>query len=268
MFVGSPIKCGDETDQTANLPMVAVKSRGPLYREVRQQIMEAIAEGVWQPGTAIPAESNLAAHFGVSIGTVRKAVDELVASQVLVRHQGRGTYVTLHNARRLMFHFFHIVGIDGRKDYPEVTTLEFRAARADAASASLLQIPPNDRIFRIRNLLSLAGNQAIVDDITLPAELFPGMTQRVFTQRENTIYHLYQSRFGINVLRTNERLRAVAAPAELAKTLGVEEGYSLLRVQRIAMTYRDRPVELRVSHVNTALYEYENTFGKAEAMTG
>ncbi len=247
---------------------IAVKTGGPLYQEVRHQIMEAIAQGTWQPGTAIPAEAQLAAHFGVSIGTVRKAVDELVASQVLLRHQGRGTYVTLHNARRLMFHFFHIVGTDGRKDYPEVTTLEFRAARADASSAALLQIPPNERVYRIRNLLSLSGREVIVDDITLPAELFPGLTQRVFVQRNNTIYHLYQSRFGINVLRTNERLRAVPAPVDLAIPLGVDAGFPLLRVQRIATTYRDRPVELRMSHVNTSRYEYENTFGKAEGMAG
>lgn len=248
------------------LQMSAVNSGGTLYQEVRHQILEAIAQGVWQPGAAIPAEAELAAHFGVSIGTVRKAVDELVASQVLVRHQGRGTYVTLHNARRLMFHFFHIVGTDGRKDYPEVATVEFRTARADKTAAALLQIPPNERVFCIRNRLSLSGEEVIIDDITLPAELFPGLTQRVFAQRDNTIYQLYQSRFGINVLRTDERLRAVSAPADLAALLGVDAGFPLLRVQRIATTYRDRPVELRVSHVNTSRYEYENTFGKAEAM--
>jgi GntR family transcriptional regulator len=239
---------------------------GPLYLQVRQQILGAIAAGVWPADAAIPAEAALAAHFGVSIGTVRKAVDELVASQVLQRHQGRGTYVTQHNARRLMFHFFHIVGIDGRKDYPQVTTLEFHAARADVAAAALLKIAPSERVFRIRNRLSLSGRDAIVDDITLPAELFPGLTERVFTQRDNTIYHLYQSRFGINVLRTNERLRALPAPADIAAQLGVEPGAPLLRVQRLATTYRDRPVELRMSHVNTGLYEYENTFGKAEGM--
>src|SRR5258706_2276668 len=246
----------------------AAKGGGPLYQEVRHQIMEAIAQGVWQPGTAIPPEAELAAHFGVSIGTLRKAGDELVASQLLLRHQWRGTYVTLHNARRLMFHFFHIVGTDGRKDYPEVATLEFRAARANAASAALLQIPPNDRVFRIRNLLSLSGRGVFIYDITLPVWLFSGLTERLFTQRDNTIYHLYQSPFGINVLRTDERLRAVTASADLAKIFCVAAGFSPLRVQRIATTYRDRPVELRMSHVNTAHYEYENTFGKAEGMTG
>ncbi|MEP7154640.1 MAG: GntR family transcriptional regulator [Betaproteobacteria bacterium] len=241
---------------------------GPLYREVRHHLMEAIAEGTWKPGEAIPAESELAAHFGVSIGTLRKAIDELVANQVLVRYQGRGTFVTTHNPQRLMFHFFHIVGEDGSKQYPAVKTLEFKSGRVDAATAKLLDIPPAERVFRIRNALSLDGNVVIIDDITLPQTLFPGLTQSVFTGRENTIYHFYQSRFGINVLRTHERLRAVTVPADIAPLLGVNNANPLLRVQRVALTYRDRPVELRISHVNTAVHEYENTFGKAEGLVG
>jgi GntR family transcriptional regulator len=239
---------------------------GPLYREVRHHIMEAIAEGEWQPGQAIPSETELAGHFGVSIGTLRRAIDELVASQVLIRYQGRGTFVATHSPRRLMFHFFHIVGEDGQKQYPEVETLEFRAGRVDAASANLLCIAPSERVLRIRNQLSLAGEVVIVDDITLPEELFPGLTEAVFTERDNTIYQFYQSRFGINVLRTHERLRAMAASADIAKLLSVEAAAPLLAIRRLALTYRDRPVELRVSHVNTAHHEYENSFGKAEGL--
>jgi len=239
---------------------------GPLYREVRHHIMEAIAEGEWQPGEAIPSESELAAHFGVSIGTLRRAIDELVASQVLIRYQGRGTFVATHSPRRLMFHFFHIVGEDGKKQYPEVTTLEFRRARADSAAARLLAIAPSEHVFRIRNRLTLAGETVIIDDITLPEALFPGLTEATFVARDNTIYQLYQSRFGINVLRTLERLRAAAAAEDIASLLAVPAGAPLLAVRRLALTYRERPVELRVSHVNTAHHEYENSFGKAEGL--
>ncbi len=108
----------------------------------------------------------------------------------------------------------------------------------------------------------------IVDDITLPQTLFPGLTPAVFKCRENTIYHFYQSRFGINVLRTHERLRAVGVPADVAPLLGPAANSPLLRVQRVALTYRDRPAELRIGHVDTAAHEYENTFGKAEGLVG
>jgi GntR family transcriptional regulator len=237
----------------------------PLYLEVRDRLTEAIAQGTWPPGAAIPSESQLATEFGVSIGTLRKAVDDLVARQILVRQQGRGTFVTMHNPRRLMFHFFHIVGSDGAKRYPEVTTLEFKMSRADAETAEKLALPPSEKIIRIRNLLRLDGEAVIVDDIALPADMFPGLNERVFARRENTIYHLYQSRFGINVVRTHERLRAAAAAPGVAALLNVQEGAPLLEIRRVALTYRDKPVEWRISHVNSASHEYENSFGKSEA---
>ncbi len=234
----------------------------PLYEEVRARLTEAIAAGRWRAGEAIPSESALAAVFGVAIGTIRKAVDSLVAQQALVRRQGKGTFVATHDGRRLMFHFFHIVGRDGAKAYPEVRTVVFRRARADAAEARALAVAPDDKVIRIRNVLSLGGEPAIVDDITLPAALFPGFTEKIFLARDNTIYHLYQSRYGINVLRTDERLRAVLAPREVAQLLGIAPGAPLLEIRRVALTFRERPVELRLSRVDTTRHDYHNTLGK------
>ena len=233
-----------------------------LYAQVRARLLERIAAGEWQPGEAIPTESALAAEFRVAIGTIRKAVDTLVAEQVLLRRQGKGTFVTAHDGERLMFHFFHIVGRDGHRAWPEIKTLSFSRDRADAPTAKALALAPHDKVVRIRNLLSLEGGAAMVDDITLPADLFPGLTEKIFRTRDNTIYHLYQSRYGINVLRADERLRAIAAPADVAAILGVEAGAPLLEIRRVALTFRDRPVELRISRVDTGRYDYHNTFGK------
>jgi GntR family transcriptional regulator len=234
----------------------------PLYEQVRGKLIEGISRGQWAPGASIPSESALARAFGVAIGTIRKAVDSLVAEQVLVRRQGKGTFVTAHDGPRLMFHFFHIVGRDGTRSYPEVRTLAFRRDRADGATARALGIAPLDKVIRIRNLLSLEGAPAIVDDIALPAELFAGLTEKIFRARDNTIYHLYQSRYGINVLRTDERLRALTAPADVAALLRLPAGSPVLEVRRVALTFRDRPVELRLSRVDTSRHDYHNTFGK------
>jgi GntR family transcriptional regulator len=236
-----------------------------LYEQVRARLIEGISAGEWRAGEPIPTESALAASFGVAIGTVRKAVDSLVAAQALVRRQGKGTYVTAHDGSRLLFHFFHIVARDGAKAYPEVRTVSFHRERADPVAAAALGIAPLDKVIAIRNVLSLEGAPAILDDITLPAELFPGLTEKIFRARDNTIYHLYQSRFGINVLRTDERLRAVLATRDAAQALGVAPGAPLLEIRRVALTFRDRPVELRLSRVNTARHDYHNTLGKAVA---
>ena len=237
----------------------------PLYEQVRARLTEAISAGRWRAGQSIPSEAELARNFGVAIGTIRKAVDSLVAEQALVRRQGKGTFVTQHDGSRLMFHFFHIVGRDGSKEYPEVEMLSFTRARATHAEAEALAIAPHDKVIRIRNVLSLEGRPSIVDDITLPAQLFPGLTEKRFRARDNTIYHFYQSRYGINVLRTDERLRAVLATREAAELLRVAVGAPLLEIRRVALTFRDRPVELRLSRVDTSRLDYHNTLGKGVA---
>lgn len=234
----------------------------PLYEQVRARLIEGISKGEWRPGEPIPSEAELARGFGVAIGTIRKAVDSLVAERALVRRQGKGTFVTAHEGSRLYFHFFHIVGLDGRKLLPEVKTIAFRRDRADRASAEALGIAPHDKVIRIRNLLSLEGRPRIVDDISIAAELFPGLTEKTFVARNTTIYQLYQSRFGINVLRTDEHLRAVLADAQLGSLLQLEPGAPLLEIRRIALTFRDRPVELRISRVDTSQHHYHNTLGK------
>jgi GntR family transcriptional regulator len=228
----------------------------PLYREVKRQMMEALASGEWKPGDAIPPERRLAERYGVSIGTVRRAIDELVAENMLIRQQGRGTFVASHNRDRLLFYFFHVVPQDGAKEYPVVRLLSFAKAKADKLAGETLQIAIGDPIYRIRNLLSLSGDPVIVDDITVSSARFPGMAERAFRDRPGTVYNLYQDAFGISVVRTVERLRATSVDHEIAALLHVAPGAPLLQIRRVALTYSDVPVELRISHVNTARHEY------------
>jgi GntR family transcriptional regulator len=234
----------------------------PLYKEVKRQLTKELSRGAWQPGEALPSESRLAERFEVSIGTLRKAIDELVAERIVVRHQGRGTFVATHSQSRLLFHFFHIVPREGDKEYPSTRTLSFRRARARPEEAKKLALASGEPVFHVRNLLSLAGKPVIVDDLTLPRRLFRDLTERLLTERDNTIYHLYQTRYGINVLRTSERLRAALAQGEIARLLGVRAGAPLLEIHRVALTYHNAPVELRHSFVNTAEHDYFSDLGK------
>ncbi len=234
----------------------------PLYKEAKRVLTQSLAQGEWRPGEALPSESRLAQRYGVSIGTLRKAIDELVAEGIVVRRQGSGTYVAQHGATRLMFHFFHVVPREGEKQYPRTATLAFRRGRAEGAEAARLGIAVGDPVLRIRNLLSLPDEPVILDDLVLPQRQFPDLSERILTARDNTIYHLYQTRYGINVLRTGERLRATLADAEVAKLLGVRKGAPLLEIDRVAYTYHSTPVELRRSLVNTAEHEYFSDIGK------
>jgi GntR family transcriptional regulator len=234
----------------------------PLYKEVKRLLTETLSAGDWKPGTAIPAEWRLAERFNVAIGTIRKAVDELVSEHILIRQQGRGTFVAAHNRDRLMFHFFHIVRSDGGKETPEVVMLSFASGIANREEAEHLATNVGAKVFRVRNVLRLQGEPIIFDTIVIPQSSFPKLTAAKFSGRPNTIYHLYQTAYGITVLRSAERLRAQLANAESAKVLGTKVGAPLLEIRRVAMSFNDAPVEFRRSLVNTERYEYFSDLAK------
>src|SRR5687767_11731270 len=165
----------------------------PLYKEVKIRLTRGLAAGEWKPGEAIPSESKLAERFNVSIGTIRKAIDELVAERILLRQQGRWTFVATHTEDRTLFYFFHIVGKDGSRELPVMELLSFKKARATAAEEERLNLERGASVFRVQNLLNLGGRPVIFDEITVPAALFPDLDEDVFRTREGTIYGLYQA---------------------------------------------------------------------------
>src|SRR5215213_9509515 len=144
----------------------------PLYKEVKIRLTRGLATGEWKPGEAIPSESKLAERFNVSIGTIRKAIDELVAERILLRQQGRGTFVATHSEDRTLFYFFHIVGKDGSRELPVIELLSFRRARASAAEEERLGVERGAGIFRIQNALKLGGRPVMFDEIAVPQALF------------------------------------------------------------------------------------------------
>jgi GntR family transcriptional regulator len=235
----------------------------PLYKEIKRQLMEALTRGEWKGGEAIPAERRLAERYGISIGTVRKAIDELVAENILIRQQGRGTFVAAHTRDRLLFYFFHIVPEAGPKAYPDVQFVSFVRGKADRDIAPRLQIDAGDPVVRIRNRLRLSGGPIMIDDIAIPASRFAGLTELQFRDRASTIYNLYQEAFGVSVVRTSERLRATLADADSAHLLDVPRGAPLLQIRRVAFTYNAVPVEYRVSLVNTEHHEYWSEIGRS-----
>lgn len=235
---------------------LGIQPQAPLYKEIKRQLMQSLSSGEWQPGDAIPAEAKLADRFGVSIGTVRKAIDDLVADKILIRQQGRGTFVAVHDPSRLMVYFFHVRHRDGRKEYPDVETVAFAHGKADQRAARALGVPPATPTIEIENVLRFRGQPVIFDRITLRQSQFTALSEERFRARPGTIYQLYQSEFGVSVVRTQDKLRAVLADAHAASRLSLARRAPLLEITRVAYTYHDQPVELRVSLVDTTDFEY------------
>lgn len=234
----------------------------PLYRAVKRALLRGIEDGALQPGDALPAEAALARGLGVSVGTLRHAVDELVAEHILVRRQGRGTFVATHSADRFLFQFFHVERGDGLRQLPVVQLAGFERVRLDDEAAAALRCKPGEPGYLIENRLLLQGRAVVHDRLALPAALFKGLTEKRLRERPGTLYQLWQSDFGITVLRAEERARAVGADRTVARALGIAPGTPVLQVRRTALTFGDRPVEYRVSTIHTAQHDYVQTLSR------
>lgn len=228
----------------------------PLYQQVKRAVLAALAAGEWTQGEALPPEKHLAERFAVSIGTLRKAIDELEAENILIRHQGRGTFVAIHSRNQHFFKFFRVVRQDGKKDYPATELQRFRRLRANEEVREKLGLEKGAFVYEFVNLLSLNGDKVMVDTIAVPEALFRGMTREQLRTRPSTLYSFYQDMYGINVIATSERVRTILADDDHAALLDISSGEPLLSVRRVAYSYNKQPVEWRVSAINTDQYEY------------
>jgi GntR family transcriptional regulator len=230
----------------------------PLYRQIKVLILQALEEGEWKPGEAIPSEQELAARFSVSQGTVRKAIDEMAAENLLVRKQGKGTYVASHNDPRALFRFLRLAPINGDLSHPQSIPLECWRAKAGQEASRMLSIELGAPITIVRRLLRFGIKPVVIDEIYLPGDVFQGLTLESLQGWTGSIYSLFETRFGLRMIRARESIRAVAADRSTAEILNVAEGVPLLSVERVTYTYGDRPVEWRRGLYSTAEHYYLN----------
>ena len=242
----------------------ALMAPDPLYKQIRNALVDSLASGEWKPGEVIPSERKLADRYGVAISTIRAAIGELTAMKVLARRQGKGTFVCLEDERRSIYQFFHVVRNDGVKELPVSELLSLRKARADADIAHALNLsrkPEALDVYKLRNVLKVGNTPVVVSDIVIPASLLPGLTEELVRTGGDTLYAVYQTHFGINIVNTTEQLRAIKCDAATARILRAEEGDPILEVRRTAYTFNNVPVEIRCSRVQTKDYYYSLAHG-------
>jgi GntR family transcriptional regulator len=262
----------DAPDLTTLLKPIPDSGGGgvPLYRQVKSALLRLLEAGQLGPGETLPNEAQIAQAMQVSIGTLRKAVDELVHEHILVRRQGKGTFVAMHNNDRFMFQFFHVEPrpdvFDPRvvpeREFPVVDNIGFASGQATDNEAYALRLRVGDAVWRVDNALSLGGKCIMHDRIVISAALFKGLTEKRFQERPSTIYNLYQTDHGISVIRTQERARAVAVSSEVGRVLSLRVGTPVMEVHRVAITFGERPVELRISTINTLEHDYVSLLSK------
>jgi GntR family transcriptional regulator len=202
----------------------------------------------------------LAARFQVSQGTVRKAIDALAGENILIRRQGKGTFVATHTEPKHQYRFLRIIPDTGDKNkiHPTTIFIDVKRGKASAEVAVALDLKPGAPVTAIRRLLVFADTPIILDELVLSSVLFPNLTIEKIRESRGSIYSFLETGYGQRMIRAEERLRAVAADKFAAGHLRVPIGTPLLSVDRIAYTYGDKPVEWRRGLCLTEGYSYYN----------
>ncbi|MFT6286008.1 MAG: GntR family transcriptional regulator [Halieaceae bacterium] len=231
----------------------------PLYKQVYDQLMGRLVAGEWKPSDALPSEYALAAELGVSQGTVRKALNNLVAEKLLERRQGKGTYVAEHTDESSFFRFFHFSEPGGDSLIPETQVLSVKRRVALSKERGHLKLPAKAQVAEMVRLRSLNGKPTIYETILQPLAIFPDIDK--LDSYPNALYTLYQDRFGVSVVEVKEELRSVSSSARAAKSLGIKPGSPVLLVERFSISIDGRVVEWSSSYCSTSDFVYSVTLG-------
>jgi GntR family transcriptional regulator len=250
-----------EIEGGQSVPSSPTPAFSPLYLQIKGLILNGMQSGEWRPGEAIPSEIDLAARYRVSQGTVRKAIDELAAENLLIRRQGKGTFVATHAAQQVQYRFLKLMPDSGdlQSEGPaQRDIIDCKRQRASAEVARALSLRTGDSVLQARRLLSFAGRPTILEDLWLPGTPFKGLTAERLSQYHGPMYALFETEFGVRMVRAEEKIRAVLPDAEQASLLKTPKSTALLSVERIAFTYNDVPMELRRGLYLTDTHHYRN----------
>lgn len=228
----------------------------PLYEQIKVLLTQSLIAGEWHPGEAIPSEQELAVRFKVSQGTVRKAIDELAAENILVRRQGKGTFVATHNEENIKLRFLRLTSVEGKKEVLENRLLDCSKGKAQGEVARMLGLKSGTAVIEVKRLLSFSGRALILDHIIIPAAPFKGLNGAKVQENNGSMYSMYETQFRVRMVRAEERIKAVTADAETARVLGVAPDFPLLRIERVSYTYGDKPMEYRLGLCITDDHHY------------
>jgi GntR family transcriptional regulator len=233
-------------------------STRPLYLQLREALLERIAVGQWKAGNAIPNEADLAREFGVSPGTMRKALDLLESQRVLTRRQGRGTFINDQNSAEMAQRYNKLRGPDGRPVVGEPEVGPIREGAATELETRRLGLEPEARIYRFTRTYFREHRPFMMDEVAVPAAIFPGLEK----QREvaTDVVTLAQ-RYGLLTGSASERITTAPADELRAEILNVAPGAPLLNFDRVVFELNGLPLEWRLGYCHLASGYYLAALG-------
>jgi GntR family transcriptional regulator len=250
------VETAESSDSSSSAPAFS-----PLYQQIKGLILQGLQTGEWKPGEGIPSEMELAARYRVSQGTVRKAIDELANNNLLVRRQGKGTFVATHAEQQVQYRFLKLMPDLGqpKRDGPaQRKIIDCKRLRANAEIGRALALRTGDAVLQVRRVLSFGGVPTILEDLWLPGAPFKGLTAERLSDYHGPMYALFETEFGVRMVRAEEKIKAVVPDDSQCKLLEIKPHTPLLSVERTAFTYNDTPMELRRGFYVTAAHHYHN----------
>jgi len=251
----------NEAPAGAAEPSPATPAFSPLYQQIKGLILQSLQASEWKPGESIPSEMELASRYRVSQGTVRKAIDELASDHLLIRKQGKGTFVATHAEHQVQYRFLKLVPDQGdlnTEGPAQRDIVDCKRLRASAEISRALALRSGDTVLQVRRVLSFANVPTILEDLWLPGAPFKGLTAERLSAYNGPMYALFETEFGVRMVRADEKIRAVLPDKTQRELLHLPAHTPLLSVERIAYTYNDTPMELRRGFYRTDTHHYRN----------
>ncbi|MCL2188416.1 MAG: GntR family transcriptional regulator [Defluviitaleaceae bacterium] len=202
-----------------------------LYEQIHEDMLQKITSNQWKSGGMIPAEMELCEIYGVSRITVRKAIEELVLTGVLVRQRGKGTFVRvthLDNQLSKFYSFSESLKVAGISEEAEV--LAFKELPASKHTAERLEISAGDTVYEVIRLRSVNDVPYAVEASYLPKALFKGITAKSIA--DNGLYNSMRQ-LGIAPVRARETFRAAALDGLEARLLQQDIHSPVMRIERV-----------------------------------
>jgi GntR family transcriptional regulator, N-acetylglucosamine utilization regulator len=241
----------------------------PLHHQVYLDLKSALDAGEWQPGDRLPPERELAARYGCSLITVRRALDELSRERRLTRARGRGTHVSAppidRNLQGSLSFAEEMLRLG--KD-PGTRLISARPESATETVAAALRIEPGSPTVYLERLRLAAGVPMLLEMVHLPAERFPGLLQADFEHA--SLYDLLATKYRTPVARARETLEPVLVPTREARLLEVRPRSLALLVEGLAFSIDGVPIEYGRTYVRGDLSRYfvERVVVRAAHSTG
>jgi len=224
-----------------------------LYYQLKEKLAKQIANNQWKPGEKIPSEAELCETYQVSRITVRKAIEDLVRSGQLIKHQGKGTFVTNVSMEHKLSKFYSFSEELTRSGMTErAQVLSFEIIAADEEVSEKLSMQLNEKVYKIKRLRMADEMPYTVEISYIPHALCPGLTAKNITKNG-----LYNSMRSLNVFpeRIIEKIRAVAVNRSDAGLMKVKLNSPAIKLERLTY-YGLLTIEYCVSIVRGDFYTY------------